>query len=216
MYVGDSITNNDIIKRIKEEITSLTALSIVNIIFGAISIAMGVSSSINHLFLLMESAQMYVFSIISLCFGCGIAIVGIYWIISSVGILDFTTDIYIGHNKEKIPKTDESITDLIVQMVAFYRKEMKTIKRMIVMSKIGGCLFISFAFFSAANDLMNHSVNVLWPSYVQIFSVSLMVCLGIVCFFIPKFFVKYASIWDGRILETKHAEKILIEQMGSQ
>lgn len=207
---------NNIIKRIHDEIGSLTALSIVNIIFGALSIAIGVSTTINQLNFLMESAFFSFTSMISICLGGGIGIVGIYWIISSVSILDFTTDIQLEQHKNKMSVTDESITSLIVQMIAFYRKNKKTIQQMIVMSMIGGCLFIGFTLFSAINILLKPSVDVLWSQYVQIIGIFLMLSLGIACFFIPRFFKKYASIWDSRMKEADNIEQMLMEQMRSQ
>ncbi len=204
-----------IIKKIHDEIGSLTALSIVNIIFGALSIAMGVSNTVNQLTLLKESTIFSFTSIITICLGVGIGIVGIYWIISSVNILDFTTDIQLKHYKDKMHLTDESIIGLIVQMTAFYRKNKKKIKQMIVVSKIGGCLFIGFALFSVINALVEPSGSVLWSNYVQIIGLILMVFLGIACFFIPRFFVKYASVWDSRMKEAENAEQTLMHQMRS-
>jgi hypothetical protein len=205
----------DIIKKIKDEIKSLTALSIVNIIFGALAIAIGVSTSVSNFNMLKESSQISLTPIISICFGIGIGIVGLYWLISSANILDFTTDIQLGIHTKKTPLTDERITSTIIQMIAFYRKNKKTIKQMNLMSMIGGCLFIGFTFFSAVNILMKPSGDILWLQYVQIIGLFLMFLLGIACFFIPRFFKRYASVWDGRMKEAEQVEQMLMEQMRS-
>ena len=206
---------NNIIKKINDEIGSLTALSIVNLMFGGVAIAIGISNSVNHINLLKESIQISLTSVIFICFGIGLGIIGIYWIISSGNILDFTTDIHLGRHKKKMSVTDESIISLIVQMIAFYRKNQKKIKQMIVMSMIGGCLLLGFTLLSAINMLMKPSVGVVWSQYVQIIGLFLMLFLGIACFFIPRFFKKYASIWDGRMKEAENVERILTEQIRS-
>jgi hypothetical protein len=205
----------DIIKKIKDEIKSLTALSIVNIIFGALAIAIGVSTSVSNFNMLKESIQISLTPIISLCFGIGFGIIGLYWLISSTNIIDFTTDIQLGIHTEKTPLTNERITSIIIQMIAFYRKNKKTIKQMILISMIGGCLFMGFTVFSAVNILMKPSQDVLWFHYVQIIGLILMVFLGIACFFIPRFFKRYASVWDGRMNEAEQVEQMLMEQMRS-
>jgi len=206
---------NNIIKKINDEIGSLTALSIVNLMFGGVAIAIGISNSVNHINLLKESIQISLTSVIFICFGIGLGIIGIYWIISSGNILDFTTDIHLERHKKKMSVTDESIISLIVQMIAFYRKNQKKIKQMIVMSMIGGCLLLGFTLLSAINMLMKPSVGVVWSQYVQIIGLFLMLFLGIACFFIPRFFKKYASIWDGRMKEAENVERILTEQIRS-
>ena len=83
------------------------------------------------------------------------------------------------------------------------------------MSMIGGCLLLGFTLLSAINMLMKPSVGVVWSQYVQIIGLFLMLFLGIACFFIPRFFKKYASIWDGRMKEAENVERILTEQIRS-
>jgi len=206
---------NNIIKKINDEIGSLTALSIVNLIFGALAIAIGVCNSVKHINFLKESVQISLTPVIFICFGIGLGIIGLYWLISSANILDFTTDIKLERHKKKISATDEDITGLIVQMIAFYRKNQKKIRQMIVMSMIGGCLFLCFTLFSAINMLMKPSGDVVWSQYVQIIGLFLMLFIGIACFFIPRFFKKYASIWDSRMKETENVEQRLMDQIRS-
>ena len=206
---------NNIIKKINDEIGSLTALSIVNLIFGAVAIAIGVSNSVNQINLLKESVQISLNSIIFICLGIGLSIVGMYWLISSANILDFTTDIQLERHKKRASLTDEVIIGFIIQMIAFYRKNQKKIKLMILMSMIGGCLFLGFTLFSAINMIMKSSEDVAWSQYIQIIGLFLMLILGIACFFIPRFFKKYASIWDGRMKEVENAERTLLEQIRS-
>lgn len=206
---------NNVIKKINDEIISLTALSIVNLIFGGIAIAIGVSNSVSHINILKESVQISLTSVIFICFGVSLGIIGLYWIITSSNILDFTTDVQLERHKKKMSMTDEVIIGLIVQMIAFYRKNQKKIKQMIVMSMIGGCLFLGFTLFSAINMLMKPLVDVEWSQYVQIIGLFLMFFLGIACFVIPRFFEKYASIWDGRMKEAENVERVLMEQMRS-
>ena len=206
---------NNIIKKINDEIGSLTALSIVNLIFGAIAIAIGVSNSVNQINFIKESVQISLNSIIFICLGIGLSIVGMYWLISSANILDFTTDIQLEHHKRRASLTDEVIIGFIIQMIAFYRKNQKKIKLMILMSMIGGCLFLGFTLFSAINMIMKSSEDVAWSQYIQIIGLFLMLILGIACFSIPRFFKKYASIWDGRMKEVENAERMLLEQIRS-
>ena len=206
---------NNIIKKINDEIGSLTALSIVNLIFGALAIAIGVCNSVKHINFLKESVQISLTSVIFICFGIGLGIIGLYWLISSANILDFTTDIQLERHKKRTSLTDEVIVGFIIQMITFYRKNQKKIRQMIVMSMIGGCLFLGFTLLSAINMLMKPSGYVVWSQYVQIIGLFLMLFIGIACFFIPRFFKKYASIWDSRMKETENVEQRLMDQIRS-
>ncbi len=192
------------------------ALSIVNIIFGALAIAIGVSTSVSNFNILKESFQISLIQIISICFGIGIGVVGLFWLISSANILDFTDDIQRGFHREKTQMTDDGITSLMIQMIAFYRKNTKTIKQMIIMSQIGGVLFIGYAIFSVFTMLLESSESALWVQSVQIIGFVLMVFVGIACFIIPRFFKKYARIWDTRIKEAQNIEETLQKQLRSQ
>lgn len=186
-----------------------------NIIFGALAIAIGVSTTINQLFSLQEYPQIHILSILFVMLGVSISIVGLYWIITSANILDFTTDIQIDRHKQKKTLDEEIITRLIVQMVAFYRKNKKSIRQMIVMSRMGGCLFICFTFVSLVDLFVLRSVSITNLSIIEPIRLCLMFLLGITCLFIPRFFIKYASIWDHRMMEAKLSEKTFMEQMRS-
>lgn len=214
-YSGDSVTKNDIIEKIKDEIKSLMALSIVNIIFGSFAIAIGVSTSVSNFNLLKESFQIALIPIISLCFGIGIGIVGLYWLISSANIVDFADDIQRVFNTKNTQITEESMTSLIIKMIAFYRKNSKMIQQMILMSLIGGVLFIGYTIFLAFTLLLESSESALWVQSIQIIELVLMVLVGIACFIIPRFFKKYACVWDGRIKEAENVETTLQEQLRS-
>lgn len=210
---GDKRMATDVFKRIQEEIFSLTALSIVNIIFGALAIATGVSTTINRYFSMKEAAQFDIYSTALIGIGGILSIIGLWWIITSANIMDFSTDMHIEHHKKKSQVTEEVIISWIVQMVAYYRENKKTIRRMVQISRLGGIFFLSYGLILIVSEL---SGNIVLTDYTyQMIRTILLVCLSIACFLIPHFFSKYASIWDSRIEQAEKAEEALIQQMGS-
>lgn len=205
----------EIFKKIQKETLSLTALSIVNIIFGALAIATGVSTIINQYFSMKDAAQFDMYSAAFIGIGGILFIIGLWWIITSANIMDFSTDMHIDHTKKRKKVTDEAIISWIVQMVAYYRENKKTIHRMILLSRLAGIFFLLYSIISVFSTASYFNATFTISSFLfQIIREILLIFLSIACFLVPYFFSKYASIWDSRIEEVEKAEEALQQQMG--
>ena len=213
---GDHIMTKETFKRIQEEILSLTALSIVNVIFGALSIATGITTVINRYFSMKEAAQFELYSAVYIGIGGILFLIGLWWIINSASIMDFSTDLQIDHYKRRKKVTEEVVISLIVQMVSNYRENKKTIQRMIILSRLGGCFFLLYGIMLMISIVSENTANFVWSDNLfSIIRTVLILCLSAACFLIPFFFSKYASIWDSRIKEVEKAEIALKKQMES-
>lgn len=209
--------NENIIKQINKEILIFLGLSVVNIIFGAIALAMGIVFIVTNLLYLIESESYLNISLIYIFIGFGLAGIGFWWLLTSASLMDFITDIQLKYFKKKEGHTTEKITSLIVNMISYYRENSNKIKRMIFICRIGGILIILNGIVSSI-DLylkLNSSIQ-LTNHLMQISAIILMFAWGILSLLLPRFISKFASLWESRIKKSEEVEEIIKKQMESQ
>ena len=205
---------NETFNNITHELHVFLILSTVNIIFGALTMAIGISTFINNIQMIIPFQEGFFPNSFFIIYGGIASIIGIWWIILSVSNLDFITDLKIDLYKKRKNISDEHITKTIIQMVSYYRENNKTIRRMIIISKIGGYFFILIGILSIINTSKEFLESVIWlDQLLSPLGIILMFILGIISLFIPRILLKYKTIWDSRISESKDVEKIFHHQL---
>jgi hypothetical protein len=202
--------NKNIIKQINKEIFIFLGLSVVNIIFAAIALAMGVVLIVNNIFYLIDLEQFIDLTLGYIIAGAGLALIGFWWILHSVSLMDFNTEIQFEFSKKKAEISDEKITSIIVKMISYYRENSKNIKRMILISRAGGLFFIinglisTFDFISKLDSSLLITTNLM-----QIVGIILVFSWGILSLFLPHFISKFANFWEYRIKKSNEAEELI-------
>jgi hypothetical protein len=205
---------NETIKKFQRELGSLYALAIINIVFGGLAMALGVSTSIQNIFTLIASKEIISpqipLTIISfIAFG-----VSLRWLISSAEILNEAADIKEDYEEKRENVTDEVLTGLIIQMTSHYRQNKTTIRKLQVVSAVGGLYFLISGTLTLANTLPSLMVEAsLWITAFKVFGIALNFGIGIAGLLITYFFGKYSSTWDYRLQKSVHAEKTLEKQL---
>jgi len=200
--------------KVQRELISLYALAIMNIAFGGIAMALAISIGVQNILALVKAQSLLppqlTFGILGfLAFG-----VSLRWLISSTEILDGATDIKDDYEKKKANLADEDLTGLIVQMMAYYRRNKPTIKKMMVVSKIAGVCFLIGGGFNLTTVLTSIvSGAPQWDILLQALAATINFVVGAVSLFLTHFFGKYCSAWDYRLEETSKAEKELEKQL---
>jgi hypothetical protein len=208
--------NNDIIKQINKEIFIFIGLSVVNIIFAAISLAMGIVLIVNNIFYLFESGQFIDINLGYIIAGIGLSLIGFWWIIHSVSLMDFNTEIQFKFSNKKSDFSEEKITSIIVKMISYYRENNKNIKRMILISKVGGFFFIINGLISTIDFFSKlDSAFIINDNIMQIAGIILVFSWGILSLYIPRFISKFANFWEYRIKKTNEAEELIRKIMES-
>ena len=206
--------NKNIIKKINKEIFIFIGLSVVNIIFAAIALAMGIVYIVNNIFYLIESNQLISLALGFIIAGIGLAFIGFWWLLHSVSLMDFNTEIQFEFSKKKSVLSDEKITSIIVKMVSYYRENNKNIKRMIFISRAGGIFFIinglisTIDFFSKLDS--SYQINLM-----QISGIIIIFSWGIISLLIPIFISKFANFWEYRLKKSNEADRIITSLMES-
>ncbi|PKL69176.1 MAG: hypothetical protein CVV30_06255 [Methanomicrobiales archaeon HGW-Methanomicrobiales-1] len=213
---------NPVLSQFRTEIRQFYLVSLLNLVFAAIAIAIGVqymvtailSQTIDPLipgFPMIPGLRIFTGAIALICFGLGIR-----WILSTVRIFEGIVTIKDDLEKAGDAITDERLTCLIVRMLAHYRDNHKTIRTMILVCTLGGgCFFV----LGIAHSLKALSVSaggfaftldnlLLIPAMLLTLGIALASLLS------SYYFSKFAKVWDRRLHEIDESECTLKKTLG--
>lgn len=200
----------------RTEIRHFYRISLLNLVFAALSIAFGVQYITTAV--LGQSAdptttwlRMLTGAIALSCFGLGIG-----WIISTARVFKGVGMIKDDLDAEGEAITDERVTCLIVRMLAHYRDNRRTIGTMILVSTVGGvCFFV----LGIANGLKAISVSsggiaFTLSNYLVIPAMLLTFGIAGASLLSSYYFSKFAKVWDLRLHEIEESECALKKNLG--
>ncbi|MHA2431421.1 MAG: hypothetical protein ACXACC_10395 [Promethearchaeota archaeon] len=198
------------LNQLNKQIIIFLGLSVVNIVFAAIALAFGIVFVVNHLFPIVETGVIQSISLGYILAGGCLAVIGFWWMLPSVSIMDFITDLQFKSDEEKGRSDDEKEIGLIIRLLSYYRENDKKIKSMIFISRIGGSFFIINGILSSIDLISNVDATFVLSMYsMQIAGIVLMFGWGVVSLFIPLFLKKVAIIWEYRVDKSRETEEIL-------
>ena len=213
---------NPVINQFRTEIRHFFLISLLNLVFAAIAIAIGVQYMVTAIlsqtidpvipgFPVMLGLRIFSGAIAMICFGLGIS-----WILSTVRIFEGIVTIKDDLEKAGDAITEERLTCLIVRMLAHYRDNYQTIRTMILVCTLGGgCFFV----LGIANSLKVLSVSsggfaftldnlLLIPAMLLTLGIALASLLS------SYYFSKFAKVWDRRLHDIDESECALKKKLG--
>ncbi len=204
--MGSHMKNN-LQKQLNKEMLNFLGLAIINLIFSAIILAVGIMFIVNHFYRLNEYSTLINPSIGFIVMGIIFSVIGFWWILKSSYVMDFITDIqWEIYWTKKIP-SEEQITSSIIKLVAYYRENTDTIKKMMIISRVGGIIFIIQSIYYIIDLLIYANLYHLSEFYyIRILATIIMIFWGILSLYIPHFIINSASIWDERLKKSQEAE----------
>jgi hypothetical protein len=144
------------------------------------------------------------------------SVFSIKWLISSAEMFEVSDELKEGY-KKTTTLDEEAQTGLIVKMMAYYRENKSTIKKMMWMSQIAGFCFLISGAFTIITMTINASTGVqLMDAWKQVLGALINFAIAIAGFIIPHFFGKYTKIWDKRIEKNAKAEMEFRRQLGEE
>ncbi len=202
------------LKKLDKQVIVFLGLSVVNIVFAAISLAFGIVFIINNLFQIIETNIISLIPVLYIIAGGCLAVIGFYWILPSASIMDFITDLQIENHKNKQKDEQEKEITFIIRLLSYYRENDLKIRRMILISKIGGSFFLISGIIKTIDVLISLTESSLVSvQAMQIAAIILMFGWGIVSLFIPRFLKEIARVWEYRVEKSMDAEDILRQHM---
>ena len=201
-------------KKFKDEVRSFFGLTILNLVFGALVLALGISLATTRVLDLIETGRLLAMPLILIGLGIIAIACGFYWIIKIAEIMDGIDDIKTAYDKLSKDSDQEPITCLIIQMMAYYRSNKSTISKMIVLGRIGGILFIIAGSIGIISSLVPiASDGLLWENISQIIGGIVAVGVGIAGLVVAHYFRIYSKVWDVRLQETMKIEDALQQKL---
>jgi len=200
--------------KFQRELKSLHGLAIMNIVFGGLAMALAISIGVQNILPLIQAKNFLLPQLTLVILGFLASVISLRWIISSAETLDGADEIKDDYEKKKASLDEEGLTGLIVKMIANYRENKPTIKKMMLISRIAGVCFLisgTFNFATAVNYIITGAP--LWDIFIPALGTAINFAIAAASFTIPHFFSKYSATWDLRLEETAKAEKELRRQL---
>jgi hypothetical protein len=205
------------VAKFQRELNSLQGLSIMNIVFGGLTMSLAVSIIVQNILALTEIQSLLLPETVLVILGFVVAGISIRWLVSSAELLSGSADLKDEYSEKKKGLDEEGLTALIVKMLANYRENKPTIKAMMTVSRIAGvCFIISGAFILAtiANSVAGGAPAV--DILLQVLGAAFNFAMATAGLAIPHFFGKYSRVWDIRLEVSAKAEQELRRQLGEE
>jgi hypothetical protein len=204
----------DVSPQFEDEIRSFWILSILNLVFAAITMAYGIMFIVTRLQEMLNAGTLLLVPLITVIVGFAAAVLGIKWILASVEIFSSIEELKSAYDVKKGEMTPEDSTGFIIQMINQYRTNKATIRTMILVCTAGGCCFLVLGIISSIEFVsagLTSGVTTL--NYLLIPSALLSLGIATVSLLCSYYFRRYASVWDMRLSEISRSENVLEKTM---
>jgi len=200
--------------KLKQEINSFMGLTLSNIVFSALAMAFGVTILVPNVTEMVGLQSLLFPQLVVVIIGFLAFVVSIKWLVSSVEMFEISTELKEDYAKSKA-LDEEAQTGLVIKIMAYYRENKPTIKKMMLVSRFAGVCFLISGGFTLTTAVINSVTGIqLMDLLTQVSGAAVSFAIAIASFVIPHFFGKYSKIWDHRLQETVKAEKMLKRQLG--
>lgn len=202
--------------RFRAEIRHFFSICILNIVFAALAIASGVQYIAASVLGLTggpatPDLRLLIGAVALICFGLGIR-----WLLSTVRVFEGVVEIKDKLDAEGTTLTDERVTCLIVQMLAHYRKNRRTIRTMIRVCTLGGAGFFVLGIATSLEALSVTPDGFAFTLHDYLVIPAMLITLGIaLTSLLSSYYLsKFAHVWDRRLREIGESETALKKSLG--
>jgi hypothetical protein len=203
-------------EKLQQEVNSFVSLALINIVFSAVAMGLGISIIIPNITSMVTTQSVLFTQVVLVVIGGLASVFSIKWLISSAELFEVSDELKEDYAKNKT-LDEEAQTGLIVKMMAYYRENKPTLKKMMSVSRIAGICFLISGAFTIITAVTNASTGVqLMDVGTQVLGASINFAIAAVGFIIPHFFGKYTKIWDKRIEKNAKAEVEFRIQLGEE
>ena len=204
----------DVSPQFEDEIRSFWIVSILNLVFAAITMAYGIMFIVTRLQEMAQAGSLLLMPLIMVIVGFAVAVLGIKWILASVEIFSSIEELKSAYDAKKGQMTPEDSTGFIIQMINQYRTNKATIRTMILVCTAGGFCFLVLGIMSSIEFVSaGLPSGMITLNYLLIPSALLSLGIATVSLLCSYYFRRYASVWDMRLSEISRSENVLQKTM---
>jgi hypothetical protein len=200
----------DISQQFGDEIRSFFAVTILNLVFGALVLAFGVLFIVSSLVPLGQSGTFGLVPLLQLLVGVIGALLGIRWITLSATILKGVGPVQKEYRRMKKPLDNEVLTGMIIRLVSHYRGNQSTIQKMIFLCALGGCVYVALGL---VNIIQSVFMGTPLPVIFGVFAAGGNIVIGLVALRSSVWFRRYTTAWDQRLELAIRSEDTLRQAM---
>jgi hypothetical protein len=193
------------------ELRSFFVVTLLNLVFGALVMAFGVMFIVTSSIALADGGTPGIIPIIQILIGGAGAVLGLRWIMSSAKILKGISPLRREYRAAEKPVSDENLTDMIIRLVSHYRENGKTIRRMIVVCALGGCVYIALGVTNIFQSVSAESTLV--QILVGLSAGGGNIVIGMMALLSSLWFHRYTVAWDRRLEKAAQSEETLQHAM---
>lgn len=195
--------------RLSRELGSFYALMIINMVIGAVAMAMSISYSIQGILAMVNAIPNIgvLLSVPLIIISFAVFGIAIRWLLSSVEIFSDVQQIRREYGKKELGEGN-AITMAIMRTMAFYREQKPLFKRMMWVSRIAGILLLGLAIYGLFY-LLAYPPAAPSEVIVSAASIAINLSLGSLAIYIPHLFSKLASSWGYRLEYEKQVDEEL-------
>jgi hypothetical protein len=208
--------NEQTLLRFRTEIRHFYLVSLLNLVFAALAIAFGVSYIVTAVlgqaaYPAIPGLRVLTGAIALICFGLGIG-----WLISTIRVFEGVEEVKEKLDAEGKTITDDRVTCLIVQMLAHYRDNRRTINTMILVCTLGGCGFFVLGLLNSLKALSfsPDGFGFTTDNLLAIPAMLLTLGIALASLLSSYYFSKFADVWEQRLHEIEESECALKTTLG--
>lgn len=200
--------------RFRTGIRHFYLVSLANIVFAAIAMAFGISYIVSAITGAGPADPVYRIltgAFAMACFGLGIG-----WILFSLRVFEGIGKIHDELEQEGDGISENRLTCFIVRMFSYYRDNRPAIRKMILVSTIGGCVFFVLALLGSAElfTITAEGGTISLNALLLIPSMLLNIGIALVSLFSSYYLRQFSKAYDWRLDEIGRSERALQEKLG--
>jgi hypothetical protein len=190
------------VQQFGKELTGFFVLVLLNLIFGALAMAIGMQIILATLlqYTAGETPSPIISAARILIGTAGIAI-GFFWILASAKILRGIRGVRKEYRNRAVgPVPAETLTGWIVAVLAHYRENRTVIRWMTLIAISGGIIYLALG---AANLVQGTQALTgaagQGPGVIAFFAAAINLTIGLVAIYFSRGFHRYSRVWDLRL-----------------
>jgi len=202
--------------RFTTELNSFFALTLLNMVFGALSMAFGLQYLIAQvlgipLWQIQPGLRAFAAAIAMIGLGLGLA-----WVLTSARVFRGIQAIHRESRNAPSPVPADLVTEWIIRMLAHYRDNRRTIGIMIIVCTVGGVCFFLLGIITSLESLSVSPAGISFTLNNSLVIPAMLLTLGIAfaSLLSSYYFSRFTRVWDRRLRELAESECTLKKTLG--
>ena len=196
--------NTDLSKAFEEEFLSFFALCLMNLIFAASMMAIGLAIVVQQLVPQTGAIPAGAEAIppaVTLVLGGAAFVIGLVWITVTAKLLKSVKLVRRAYKeKKKREMTPEDFTGVMLRMMTQYREQKRTIRAMVIICLVGGVCYLVQGIADIALIIPGVAVgDTAVPVISTVIAALISLVMGGASILISTYFRRYAKAWDARL-----------------